>query len=83
MKRRPLTIAHFDEFFQLLPSREDSDRSWTIPRSDIETRNYDLKAVNPHRTTSVDTRTPEELIATIEANGREIDEALASLKKLL
>ena len=31
----------------------------------------------------VDTRTPQELIATIEAKGKEIDNALADLKKLL
>ena len=82
-KRRPLTLSHFDQFFELLPDRADSAHSWTVIRSEIESRNYDLKAVNPNRTTQADTRTPEELIAIIEAKGREIDEALASLKKLL
>ena len=82
-KRKPLTLSHFDEFFQLMPERADSDHSWTVPRSEIEARNYDLKAVNPNRTALVDTRTPEELIATIEAKGREVNEALACLKQLL
>ena len=82
-KRKPLTLTHFDEFFQLLPERGDSESSWSVPRSEIEDRNYDLKAVNPNRKLEVDTRTPEELIATIEAKGREIDEALAGLKRLL
>ena len=82
-KKKPLLLSRFDEFFQLLPERGDSEHSWTVPRSDIEAKNYDLKAVNPHRTAPVDTRTPQELIATIEAKGREIDDALASLKKLL
>ncbi len=82
-KRRPLTLAHFDEFFQLLPSRGGGDHSWTVTRGEVEARNYDLKAVNPHRAAPVDTRTPEELIAIIEERGREIDEALSSLKKLL
>ena len=54
-----------------------------MPRSEIEARNYDLKAVNPNRTTQVDTRTPEELIAIIEEKGREIDAALSDLKTLL
>jgi type I restriction enzyme M protein len=36
--------------------------------------------VNPHRKPDVDTRTPEELIAFIEAKGREIAEALAALR---
>ena len=82
-KRRPLTISHFNEFFQLLPGRGDGDHSWSVPRSEIESRNYDLKAVNPNRSAPVDTRTPQDLIAIIEAKGLEIDEVLASLKKLL
>ena len=51
--------------------------------SEIEERMFDLKAVNPNRVVPVDTRTPEELIATIEAKGREIEGALADLKRLL
>ena len=82
-KRKPLTISHFDEFFELLPDRRESERSWSVARSDIEAKNYDLKAVNPNRVVPVDTRTPEELIATIEAKGTEIEAALASLKRLL
>ncbi len=29
-KKTPFTQAHFDEFFPLLPTRADSERSWTI-----------------------------------------------------
>ena len=82
-KRRPLTISHFDGFFEQLEARGDSAQSWSVSRSEIEGKNYDLKAVNPNRSAPVDTRTPQELITTIEAKGREVDEALASLKKLL
>ena len=147
-KKAPLTLAHFDEFFRLLPQRADSERSWTVDLDerkrrapaearplkeqseartreaaqwnarlqglkkaarrdasavaeaeaklaaltrearalanrarDIEDAVYDLKAVNPHRQPEVDTRTPEELIALIEARGREIAEALAALRR--
>ena len=82
-KGNPLTISHFDEFFELMPERKDSERSWKVSRAEIEARNYDLKAVNPNRVANVDTRTPQELLATIEASGKEIDDALASLRKLL
>ena len=82
-KRKPLTQSQFDEFFRLLLDRADSEHSWSVSRSDLESRNYDLKAVNPHRRAPVDTRTPQDLIATIEAKGQEIEDALASLKKLL
>lgn len=48
--------------------------------ADIENAVYDLKAVNPNRTSDTDTRTPEELLAIIEAKGREIEAALALLR---
>ena len=82
-KRKPLTISHFDEFFELMPERKDGERSWKVSRAEIEALSYDLKAVNPNRVPQVDTRTPQELLATIEATGKEIDDALASLRKLL
>ena len=82
-KKKPLTLGHFDEFFALLPDRAESERSWTVARAEIEAKNYDLKAVNLNRQVETDTRTPQEIIAAIETKGREIDEALASLKKLV
>jgi type I restriction enzyme M protein len=30
-KKTPLTQAHFEDFFKLLPTRGDSERSWTVP----------------------------------------------------
>ena len=80
-KKTPLTIAHFEEFFRLLPDRADSERSWTVTRADIEARGYDLKAVNPNRKSTEDTRTPEDLLDIIEAKGREVAEALALLRR--
>lgn len=47
---------------------------------EIEDAVYDLKAVNPHKKPVVDTRTPEELLDIIENKGREVAEALASLR---
>ncbi|MBE3088118.1 MAG: N-6 DNA methylase [Chloroflexi bacterium] len=146
-KKTPLTLKHFEDFLRLLPSRVDSDLSWTVdmnerkqiaadearplkeqstakgrqavqwsqwvadlkkaqPRDNqsIETAEakvaeltreardlaakakeiddavYDLKAVNPHKKPNVDDRTPEELMDIIEAKGREVAEALATLR---
>ena len=39
-KRTPFTIDKFDEFFELLPSRADSERSWTV---DIDERKRIVK----------------------------------------
>ena len=81
-KTRPLLLSHFDEFFELLPDRTESERSWTVTREEMEERGYNLNAVNPNRVVEEDTRTPEELIATIESANNEIREAIAELRRL-
>ena len=80
-KRTPFTLDKFNDFFKLLPDRKNSSRSWTVTRKTIEKNNFDLKAVNPNRKIVEDTRTPEELIALIEAKQKEISEAIKKLKK--
>jgi type I restriction enzyme M protein len=146
-KRTPLTLDHFDHFFEVLPDRAGSDYSWTVDLDErkaeakaeakpvwakakakqaeatrlgaqlrelkkakqpvaeqykkieaqlketrkearelnrraraIEDSVYDLKAVNPNIQIKEDTRTPEELIAIIEEQGRKIAESLALLR---
>jgi len=79
-KKTPLTLDHFEEFFRLLPSRGDSEKSWTVQRQEIEAKTYDLKAVNPNAKNDEDTRTPEELLELIEVKGREVAEAIAALR---
>ena len=81
-KKSPLTLAHFEDFFRLLPERTDSERSWTVDRQAIEAKGYDLKAVNPHAKRDEDLRTPEELLDIIEAKGKEVAEAVAALRAL-
>ncbi len=149
-KKTPMTLAHFEEFFRLLPDRADSERSWTVDfaarlqkalddaaphraqaevaqgdtngfeeawraakkqhgseaeatraaydewnakvreareslakAETLENAAFDLKAVNPNRVTDVDARTPTELLAEIDARGREADRALIHLRELM
>ena len=149
-KKTPMTLAHFEEFFRMLPERGESERSWTVdfesglqraleearPHREhavaatsraktleeawttarkvktgtpdelraleegwkavlreareaegkavgIENAVYDLKAVNPNRRPVVDERTPAELLAVIEDQGRNVDSALFRLKALV
>jgi len=79
-KKTPFTLDRFDDFFRLLPAREESERSWTVTRPEIEAKGYDLKAVNPNAKDQEDTRTAEELLDVIEAKGREVAEAVARLR---
>ncbi|QQE66707.1 N-6 DNA methylase [Leptolyngbya sp. BL0902] len=79
-KKKPLLDKDFDPFFELLPSRGDSDCSWTVTRADIEAKNFDLKAVNPNKVNEEDDRTPTQLLDIIEAKGKEVEAALAKLR---
>lgn len=78
-----MTLDRFESFFELLPSRAASERSWTLSRDEIEARNFDLKAVNPNAKSTEDTRTPEELFDIIESKGREVEAAIAELRRLI
>jgi type I site-specific restriction endonuclease len=49
----------------------------------IDAAVFDLKAVNPNAVVYVDTRTPEEIIKSIETQGKIVSKALAKLKKLM
>lgn len=80
-KKTPITMETFRDFFALLPTRADSPRSWTVERQAIVSRNYDLRAVNPHAADAIDTRTPEALLALIEEQECVIEEALAALRR--
>lgn len=82
-KTEPLTLEDFDEFFKLRKKRADSENSWTVTIDEIKERNYDLKAVNPHRVAEVDIRTPAELLAEIEQHNRDLNAALKDLRKAL
>jgi type I restriction enzyme M protein len=82
-KKLPLTLDRFEQFFELLPTRGDSERSWTVTRAAIEAKNYDFKAVNPNRKVEVDSRTPAEILTAIEQRHQEVSEALKTLRALI
>lgn len=82
-KKSPLTLQRFQHFFELLPSRGESERSWTVSRAAIEAKNYDLKAVNPNRKVEVDARTPTEILTAIEQRHKEVSDALKVLRGLI
>src|SRR5947208_2937682 len=68
-KKTPLTLAHFEEFFRLLPERADSARSWTI---DFATR---------LQTASAEAHPFREKAAEFTAIASKLDDELAALRK--
>ena len=82
-KKNPLTRNRMGELFDLLPTRGESERSWSVSRAQIEANGYDLKAVNPHRKEAVDPRTSGEIMAEIEGRHAELTAALERLRALV
>ena len=89
-KTSPLTMDDFGDFFRLIGRRDrraDSAHSWTVSMNEIRERNYDLKAVNPHRKAArkaaVDSRTPGELLVEMEQHNVEIKKVLTEMRRAL
>ncbi len=75
--------ARVDGLLEQAATADRAARDASNKAQAIEDAVYDLKAVNPHEVKVVDTRTPEQLLATIREKGTEVDAALAKLDRLL
>lgn len=63
--------------------QEKAAREAEAKAADIDAAVFDLKAVNPNAITKVDSRTPEEVIQNIEAQGQIVASSLKRLNALL
>jgi len=63
--------------------KEKAAKDLETKAADIDAAVFDLKAVNPNAVTKVDARTPQQIIGSIEQQGRIVSEALGRLAKLL
>lgn len=68
---------------QEIKAREKAAREALAKATAIDAAVFDLKAVNPNAAAKTDTRTPAEIIASIEAQGEIVSAVLSNLKKLL
>ena len=81
-KAKPRDEPAIIAFEATVRDRLKQAREATSKADDIENAVYDLKAVNPHRKSEIDRRTPAELLDLVEAKGVEIAEALKKLRAL-
>jgi type I restriction enzyme M protein len=66
-----------------IQEQEKAARDLETEANDIDAAVFDLKAVNPTAVVDVDTRTPQQIIENIEAQGRIVADALARLNTLM
>lgn len=65
-KTNPLTEADLEEFVALQKSKAESENSWSVAVAELD-ESYDLSVKNPYRVETVDERTPQEIVGTIQA----------------
>jgi type I restriction enzyme M protein len=82
-KTNPLNERDLAEFVELAKTQQLSDNSWLVNVADINKDTWDLTVNNPNRVEEVDNRTPQEIIAEIEALDVQAAQALQAIKELL
>lgn len=83
LKKEKAKKTAIQELETQIKEREKAVRDLEAKADDIDAAVFDLKAVNPNAVARMDTRTPEEIIETIETQGRIVTEALSRLTILM
>ena len=82
-KTNPLNDQDLEEFIDLQKKFKDSELSWSLDASTINQATWDLSVKNPNGNDEVVHRSPEEIIAKIEAIDVENKGILQRIKDLL
>lgn len=62
---------------------KDSEKSWTVDAGDVDKETFDLSAKNPNAPEEDPIRSPEEILAEIEALDEEAAKVLAGIRGML
>ena len=82
-KTTALTDDDLAEFLSLQPSREASEKSWTVKAEALDAASFDMSVKNPNRREEATHRAPEEIIAEMLALDEESAEILRGIRELL
>lgn len=82
-KTNPLNDDDLAEFIELQQTKADSQKSWSVDVSCIDTGTYDLSVKNPNGGEVITHRSPQEIMDEIAALDAESAEVLANIRRLL
>ena len=82
-KTNPLNDDDLVEFVALQKGFKDSDKSWTVNVSDIDTATYDLSVKNPSKPEDAPLQAPEVIIADMLKRDEETAAILADIRGML
>ena len=82
-KTNPLNDKDMAEFVELQKTSADSEKSWSVNVSDVDTGSYDLSAKNPNTPEEAPLRDPAVIIEDIAAIDEQTASLLAEIKEML
>lgn len=82
-KTNPLNDSDLADFVELQKSKKDSDNSWTVDISEIDTNTYDLTVRNPNAAGPVELGTPQEILSKIKTLDARATTLLSELSEML
>lgn len=82
-KTNPLNDADLTEFVELQKTQAETDKSWRLDVSAIDTTTYDLSVKNPNGGEEVIHRSPQAIMDEIAALDAESAEVLANIRAML
>lgn len=82
-KTNPLNDKDMKEFVELQKTFADSDNSWSVDLSSIDSKTLDLSVKNPNNNEEVELREPKEILSDIHKLDKESEEILKLISELL
>ncbi len=82
-KTNPLNDKDLAEFVKLQKTQDESEQSWNINIADVDEYTFDLSVSNPNTPEEAPLRSPQEILAEMEALDLETKDILASIKELV
>ncbi|PCJ99170.1 MAG: type I restriction endonuclease subunit M [Zetaproteobacteria bacterium] len=82
-KTKPLNDKDLAEFVEMQKSLVDSDKSWTVARTDLDEATYDLSVKNPNTPEEAPLRDPQDIIAEITALDAQSTKILSQIQEML
>jgi len=83
LKRARVKAAQIEAIENEIAEKQKTTRELESKASEIDAATFDLKAVNPRAVVKTDDRTPEQIVQSIEDQGKMISDALTRLRALL
>ena len=81
-KTNPLNDADLAEFVELQKTQADTEKSWSVDATTIDTTTYDLSVKNPNGGEEVIHRSPQAIMGEVAALDAESADVLANIRSL-